>query len=90
MLSVCALIKKQRPIISSESDIERSQTERTGLQESEGSSGVFFKETQNVTITAEDNGSGINEIFYYLSEKEFTCMYVKLNHFAVYLKLTIL
>lgn len=31
--------------------------------------GLFFKETQNVTITADDNGSGIDKIQYYVDEK---------------------
>ena len=31
--------------------------------------GLFFKETQNVTITADDNGSGVDKIQYYVDEK---------------------
>ena len=32
--------------------------------------GLFFKETQDVTITAADNGSGVNTIQYYLADGE--------------------
>lgn len=34
--------------------------------------GLFFKETQNVTITAEDKGSGLNTTEYYVSDKALT------------------
>lgn len=34
--------------------------------------GLFFKETQNVTITATDKGSGVDEIYYYISEDVLT------------------
>lgn len=34
--------------------------------------GLFFKETQNVTITAEDQGSRVEQIFYHLSAKALT------------------
>lgn len=34
--------------------------------------GLFFKETKNVTITAEDEGSGVDKIYYHLSDVEMT------------------
>lgn len=40
--------------------------------------GLFFKETQNVTITADDKGSGVDKIQYYVSEEELT--YDSLSH----------
>ena len=30
---------------------------------------LFFKDTQTVTITAKDTGSGVDKIFYYLSKE---------------------
>ena len=34
--------------------------------------GLFFKETKDVNITAEDNGSGVKQIQYYLADKSMT------------------
>lgn len=34
--------------------------------------GLFFKETQKVTITADDTGSGVDKVYYYLSTTELT------------------
>lgn len=66
--------------------------------------GLFFKETQSVTITAGDNGSGVDEIQYYISGK--SLKYEELsdvtdwksyndlftlnpdNHYVVYAKVT--
>lgn len=39
--------------------------------------GLFFKETQTVTITATDMGSGVEKIYYYLSTTELTEEQVK-------------
>lgn len=32
--------------------------------------GLFFKNTQSVTITADDKGSGLDAVYYYLADKE--------------------
>lgn len=39
--------------------------------------GLFFKETQKVIITAEDKGSGVDKVYYFLSETELTEEQVK-------------
>lgn len=39
--------------------------------------GLFFKDTQSVTITAEDLGSGVQRIAYYIAEAEMTLDEVK-------------
>lgn len=38
---------------------------------------LFFKDTQSVTVTAEDPGSGVDKIYYYLAEAEMTPEEVK-------------
>ena len=39
--------------------------------------GLFFNETKNVTITAEDTGSGVDQIYYYISDGDMTEAQVK-------------
>ena len=39
--------------------------------------GLFFKETQDVTVVADDRGSGINAVYYYLAERELALDEVK-------------
>ncbi len=44
----------------------------------------FFKETQKATVTANDSGSGINNIYYYISEKALTVDEVKVAEWSKY------
>lgn len=44
----------------------------------------FFKETQKVTVTASDSGSGMNSIYYFISEKALTVDEVKGAEWAEY------
>ena len=39
--------------------------------------GLFFRNTQNVTVTASDTGSGVEQICYYLSDRELSSEEVK-------------
>lgn len=39
--------------------------------------GMFFKETKSVTIEATDEGSGVDKIYYYISDNELPEMEVK-------------
>ena len=49
--------------------------------------GILFNETQTVTITAQDTGSGIDKIFYYMSEEVLTYTEVEdLNDWNEYKK----
>ncbi len=44
----------------------------------------FFKETQNVKITTTDNGSGVNKVYYYLSDRSLSLDDVKAAQWVEY------